>query len=662
MLMVTINVFSQKYIEQYRPQFHFSAENTWLNDPNGMFYYDGEYHLFYQNNPHGTKWGHMSWGHAVSKDLVHWEELPVALNEEDSIAIFSGSAVVDWNNTSGFGKNGNPPIVAIYTGWDQPTGKQYQCIAYSNDKGRSWTKYANNPVLDINSKNFRDPKVIWYEPTKSWIMLLVLAVDKKVQFYNSKNLKDWTLSSEFGPAGAVKGIWECPDLFKLPVNGSNNEYKWVLEVDLGSEAIAGGSGSQYFIGEFNGDKFTSDSDCKPEIVPAIVPEGEIIADFEGSNYGNWTIEGDAFGTSPAWGTLKDQHGVHGYKGKGLVNTFLNHDASTGKLISPEFTINNKFINFLIGGGAHKAKTCINLIIDNKTILSATGNNSEVLSWKSWNVEKYVNQKAKLEIVDKEKGGWGHVNVDHIMMAGSPVIPEHEKAQWLDFGKDYYAAVSWSDVPDSDGRRLWLGWLNNWQYANEIPTQGWRGSMSIPREVKLKKISGEIKVIQMPVKELEKLRAKKLLDKKNISLSDLNKIINKEDIASQTFELIIDVDLTNSKKCDLVLCKDENEETIISYSKEDNKLYFDRTNSGDNSFSGVFSGRYYAPLKLEGNILKLHVFVDKSVVEVFANHGEVTFTNRIFPSEKSKGVEFSSDNEQMKINNIEIWQLKSIWRK
>ena len=219
------------YKEQWRPQFHFSPATNWMNDPNGLVFYDGEYHLFYQFNPFGHKWGHMSWGHAVSRDLLHWDHLPVALAEENGVMIFSGSAVVDWNNSSGFGKNGKPPLVAIYTGHYTRKPLQNQQIGYSTDRGRTWTKYAGNPVLDIGEKDFRDPKVSWHEPTKRWVMVVSWPTQRKVRFYASPNLKDWTHLSDFGPAGSTKGIWECPDLFPLPHEGKT---KWVLIVNVGS--------------------------------------------------------------------------------------------------------------------------------------------------------------------------------------------------------------------------------------------------------------------------------------------------------------------------------------------------------------------------------------------------------------------------------------------
>ena len=242
----------QYYRERYRPQFHFSPEMNWMNDPNGLVYYDGEYHLFYQHNPHGNEWGHMSWGHAVSTDLVHWKHLPIALHDEYGVMAFSGCCVVDWNNTSGFGKNGQPPLVAVYTGHGY--GNQTQDLAYSNDRGRTWTKFSGNPVLDLRNPNFRDPKVFWSKQSQQWVMLVSLAEEKKLQFYGSPDLKKWKWLSDFENAGVKnKPNWECPDLFELPVENEKGKTKWVLEVDMGDGSVAGGSGGEYFVGEFDGD-------------------------------------------------------------------------------------------------------------------------------------------------------------------------------------------------------------------------------------------------------------------------------------------------------------------------------------------------------------------------------------------------------------------------
>ena len=309
------------YNELYRPQFHFTPPINWMNDPNGLVYFDGEYHLFYQHNPHGNAWGHMSWGHAVSEDMLHWRHLPIALHEEYGVMVFSGCAVIDWKNTSGFGRDGKPPMVAIYTG--HGLGKQTQDLAYSNDRGRTWTKYEGNPVIDLNEADFRDPKVFWHEPTSKWVMVVSMATAKYVQFYGSKDLKTWEHLSNFGPAGVRdKPNWECPDLFELPIEGEPGKTRWVLEVDMGNGSIAGGSGGEYFVGTFDGVTFQCDHD--------------------------------------------------------------------------------------IG-----------------------------------------------------------------------------KSQWVDFGRDFYAPVSWSDIPESDGRRIWLSWMNNWE-TNLVPTSPWRSAMSIPRTLSLRR--------------------------------------------------------------------------------------------------------------------------------------------------------------------------------
>src|SRR4051812_31331668 len=247
---------ARPFDEPFRPQFHFTPQRNWMNDPNGLVFFDGEYHLFHQYNPEGDTWGHMSWGHAVSPDLVRWEHLPVALKEEDGVMIFSGSAVVDRDNTSGFGTGGKPPLVAIYTGHGK--GKQTQNIAWSSDRGRTWTKFEGNPVIDINSAEFRDPKVFWHAPTKKWVMVVSRPDQRKVLFFGSKDLKKWEQVGEFGPQGEVRGIWECPDLFELPIEGDpQNQTRWVLVVNINGGTPAGGSGCQYFVGTFDGKTFTN---------------------------------------------------------------------------------------------------------------------------------------------------------------------------------------------------------------------------------------------------------------------------------------------------------------------------------------------------------------------------------------------------------------------
>lgn len=249
---------AQFYNEPHRPQIHFSPKEHWMNDPNGLVYYNGTYHLFYQYYPGATVWGPMHWGHATSKDLIHWQHQPIALYPDSLGYIFSGSAVVDYKNTSGFAKNGKIPLVAIFTHHD-PKGEkegrndyQNESLAYSLDDGNTWTKYSGNPVLkNPGIKDFRDPKVSWNEVANKWIMTLATLDD--ITFYSSPNLKDWTKESEFGKEiGAHGGVWECPDLFSI---NYQSKKLWVLIVNLNPGGPNGGSATQYFVGDFDGHKF-----------------------------------------------------------------------------------------------------------------------------------------------------------------------------------------------------------------------------------------------------------------------------------------------------------------------------------------------------------------------------------------------------------------------
>jgi fructan beta-fructosidase len=247
----------------WQPRIHFSSPPNWINDPNGPILLDGQYHLFFQTNPTGDEWGNMSWGHAVSPDLAHWKQLPVALAEENGIAIFSGSTVEDVNNTSGLCSDSSQKtpgcLIAIYTGSSQD--KQTQNLAYSRDGGVTWTKYASNPILDLGLNDFRDPKVFWHAPSQSWIMVVALPTQHKLRFYRSKNLRQWELASEFGPAGSVTGVWECPDLFELAVRdakGNQVSSRWLLSVNVNTGGPAKGSADQYFVGQFDGARFVED--------------------------------------------------------------------------------------------------------------------------------------------------------------------------------------------------------------------------------------------------------------------------------------------------------------------------------------------------------------------------------------------------------------------
>ena len=495
------------YMEPFRPQYHYTPEKNWMNDPNGMVFYEGEYHLFYQYNPAGDKWGHMSWGHAVSPDMVHWTHLPLALAEADNVMIFSGSAVVDWKNSSGFGKDGRPPLVAVYTGFRTTDRVQFQCIAYSNDKGRTWTKYSGNPVIDINSMDFRDPKVQWHDATRRWIMTVSLSAEHKVRFYGSDNLKAWTLLSEFGPAGATGGVWECPDLFELPLPGTNDK-RWVLVVNMNPGSVAGGSGGQYFIGRFDGTQFVADRDS---------------------------------------------------------------------LISPR-----------------------------------------------------------------------------------PGRSASESAHWFDYGPDYYAAVSWSDVPASDGRRLWLGWMSNWEYGGDVPTSPWRSAMSIPREVGLSRTAEGIRLVQKPAREMESLRDRHFAFKSG-DVSEANAWLKERHVQGDQLELMVEFAPRSSGTEGVKVLKSDTEATVIGVDRQRGRAFVDRTQSGNVTFHQKFSGVYDAPLAVHDGRVKLHLFVDASSVEVFVNDGERVFTSLVYPSAASRGVEFFGSMTSARITSLNVWTLKSIWK-
>ena len=646
------------YTEPFRPQFHFTPEKNWMNDPNGLVYYAGEYHLFYQYNPFGNTWGHMSWGHAVSPDMVHWQHLPLALPEADGVMIFSGSAVVDWHNTSGFGRNGQPPMIAIYAGYRAADNLQFQNIAYSNDKGRTWTKYAGNPVINLNSRDFRDPKVQWHEATHRWIMTVSLSADHKVQFYGSPNLKEWTLLSEFGPAGATSGVWECPDLFELPVQGTR-EKRWVLAVNMNPGSVAGGSGGQYFIGQFDGTNFTTDPGETFKPTPAVVPEGTVIADFEGKDYGDWKTTGEAFGPGPAQGVLGDQNPVTGYLGHGLVNSYYHGDSSQGTLTSPAIALTHPYLNFLIGGGSQK-ETCMNLRVAGKVVRTASGQDTEQLSWHSWDVREFAGQNAVLEMVDHATGGWGHINVDQIMLADAPAHSASEAALWFDYGKDYYAAVSWSDVPKSDGRRLWLGWLSNWQYGGDVPTSPWRSAMSIPREVGLRRTSEGIRLVQKPAREMESLRNRHFVFPGG-DLARANAWLADQQVQGQQLELLVELAPAATGVDGVKVLKGANEATVIGVDRTSGRVFVDRSQSGNVGFNPQFPGVQDAPLPRATGRVQLHIFVDACSVEVFVNNGERVITDLVYPSAGSQGVEFFGPAAGTKIRSAEGWTLKSAWR-
>lgn len=494
--------------EPHRPHFHFTPPEMWMNDPNGMVFYEDEYHLFYQYHPDGTVWGPMHWGHAVSRDLVRWQHLPIALYPDSLGYIFSGSAVVDWNNTSGFGKNGKPPLVAIFTQHDMAGEKagrsdfQYQSIAYSNDKGRSWTKYSGNPVIpNINKiRDFRDPKVIWDKMSKQWVM--VFAAQDHVKLWGSPDLKKWTYLSDFGKEwGTHGGVWECPDLFPMTIEGTK-EKKWVLLQSLNPGSPNGGSGTQYFIGDFDGKNFRLD--------PAFAKE----------------------------------------------------------------VANNK-------------------------------------------------------------------------------------ATWIDWGRDNYAGVTWSDIPQQDGRRIFMGWMSNWDYAQQVPTVNWRSAMTIPRRLTLQKTEAGLRLFSQPAKEMEKLRGSRYsIDNK--ALAGALDVTSQLGFAPSVMEISLEIELPEDRKADfaVVLSNPLGEEYRIGYDAASNEFYSDRRKSGKLDFSEAFvAKRHLAPRRPTSRRVQLHLFFDVASCELFADHGAVALTDIFFPTQDFNTLKLVATGGAVKVLKGQFFQLK-----
>lgn len=470
-----------------------------MNDPNGLFYAEGTYHLYFQYWPYGNVWGPMHWGHATSKDLVTWEEQPIALYPDRFGYIFSGSATQDPDNSSGFGDGKNTPVVAIFTYMDpnlEKSGKdaQSQGIAYSLDSGYTWAKYdQGNPVIKSPGiKDFRDPKVTWDTQHNQWV--LVLAAQDKARFYSSQNLKDWQYLSDFGTGvGAHGGVWECPDLFQIKVEGTN-ETKWVLLQSLNPGGANGGSGTQYFVGDFDGKTFWLDKSFE-----AMVTNG--------------------------------------------------------------------------------------------------------------------------------------------------------KAAWLDYGRDNYAGVTWNNVPDADGRRLMIGWMSNWDYATVVPTQGWRSSMTLPRELKLQKDNSSYRLVTTPVKELETYASKviskeKIKIKDNLLLAANNTVdFNAADIQAQ---------FKNLKKgiYTFVLANSAGETLTFGLDNNDNSLFIDRSAARKEQFSDKFAnGVTKAPLSSFQKEATFRVLLDKTSIELFYNNGEKVLTEIFFTTKPFETLTFSGSGGEIKTLKI-----------
>jgi len=639
---------SNYYTEKHRPQFHFSPESNWMNDPNGMVYYEGEYHLFYQYYPDSTVWGPMHWGHAISRDLVHWEHLPIALYPDKHGLIFSGSAVVDWKNTTGFGNGTNAPLVAIFSYHDMEKERagieddfQTQGIAYSNDKGRTWIKYEGNPVIgNPGIRDFRDPKVIWHKETNKWIMA-VAALDH-LKFYGSPDLKEWKFLSDFGKnIGSHDGVWECPDLFKLTAD--NGKEYWVLIENMNPGNPNGGSGTQYFIGQFDGEKFSVDPAFMKLLgnIPEFIPEGVLFEDFE-SDYGQWTVEGIAFGASPVSGKLNAQQALSGFSGHKLANSFYTGDKAIGSLTSDEFTILNNAINFQIGGGNHRGRTYIALEVEGKRVREAEGKNQERLEWRGWDVSGYIGKKARIKIVDNYTGEWGRINIDQIMFADEIAYAEKTGSVWLDSGMDNYAGVTWSDVPESDGRRIFLGWMSNWAYAQIVPTEKWRSAMTIPWELNIKMIGGIPRLIGVPVVELERLR-----------LNPIQFEYGSFKIPSGLAE--INTSFSSTEDFSFVLSNQLNEQVSFHFNASENLFSFDKTKVGGANFSEDFAGIHTAHRIKNEERITLKALIDHSSIELFLDGGANIFTEIFFPTKLYTDIRLSGKTEV-----VNAFELSRIW--
>ncbi len=474
--------------EKYRPVFHHTPLYGWMNDPNGMFYKDGRWHLYYQWNPYGSKWQNMTWGHSSSSDLINWEHHPAAIEPNGLGAVFSGSSAIDTDNSAGFGKDA---VIAMYT---SAGASQIQSLAYSHDNGETFTIYPGNPVLTLESEA-RDPNMFWNPETKLWTLILAHALDHEMLIFTSPDMKEWTLQSNFGKGlGAQDGVWECPDLFELPVDGTE-QTKWVLLCNINPGGPFGGSGIQYFIGDFDGKTFKADTDAK--------------------------------GTVPT--------------------------------------------------------------------------------------------------------------------------------KWLDYGKDNYAIVSWSNAPDN--RRTAIGWMSNWQYAAEVPTKQFRSANTLPREISLfTGDDGQIYAASIPSPELTALRGKLAVNTKSINVNKKGKTIILPSENDGACEILMDIDPLKAGSISLTLSNEKGEKSILTYTPNYETLSFDRRESGIVDFSQDFPAITLTPTFNGGKNLGLRIFVDRSSIEVFANEGKGVMTNLVFPTTPYNKLTITTDGGNAKVRNLKIYSI------
>ncbi len=476
--------------EKYRPAFHHTPVYGWMNDPNGMFYKDGKWHLYYQWNPYGSKWQNMTWGHSSSSDLVNWEHHPAAIEPNGLGSVFSGSSAIDKENSAGFGKDA---VLAMYT---SAGASQIQSLAYSHDNGETFTIYPGNPVITLESEA-RDPNMFWNPETKQWTLILAHALDKEMLIFTSPDMKEWTLQSSFGKGlGAQDGVWECPDLFELPVDGTDRK-KWVLFCNINPGGPFGGSGIQYFIGDFDGKTFKADT--------------------------------DAAGTVPT--------------------------------------------------------------------------------------------------------------------------------KWLDYGKDNYAIVSWSDTPDN--RRTAIGWMSNWQYAAEVPTKQFRSANTLPREISLfTGADGQIYAASVPSPELDALRGKEIVNVKSAGINKKGKTFNLPTVNDGACEVLLNIEPGKADSISLTFSNDKGEKTVMTYAPDSETLSFDRRESGIVDFSQDFPAVTTTPVFNGGGSLPVRIFVDRASMEVFANDGKGVMTNLVFPTEPYNKLTVNTDGAGAKIKNLKIYTINT----
>ncbi len=472
--------------EMFRPVYHHTPVYGWMNDPNGMFYKDGVYHLYFQYNPYGSVWGNMHWGHSTSTDLMHWKFEGCAIVPDAWGAIFSGSCVVDHNNTAGFGKGA---VVAFYTSAKAtPWGDvQSQSMAYSLDNGKTFTKYEGNPILTSSERDFRDPKVFWYAPGKHWVMML--AVGQHMEIYSSANLKEWKKESEFGAMqGAHGGVWECPDLVEIPVEGTR-EKKWVLICNLNPGGPFGGSAAQYFVGSFDGKKFVNESPTQ--------------------------------------------------------------------------------------------------------------------------------------------------------------------TKWMDWGKDNYATVTWNNAPD--GRCIALGWMSNWQYANNVPTRQYRSANTLARDLTLYREGQELYLKSTPSVEVKKARGKKV-SIPSFKVSEKHEIVNLFEEKQGAYEVEIVIQNAGASKIAFCLLNDKGEKVSMYYDLNRKQFVMDRSESGTVDFSKDFPAVTVAPVNVDKE-LTLRLFVDRSSIEAFGEDGKFVMTNLVFPSQPYVKMCFEADKNGYAVKTLNVYKLQ-----